>query len=132
MCLISVVSAPSAGVDGVWRSETGCCEWVCVVCVLGVCVCVYVCVCVCLCVYECYVCLISVVSALSAGVDGVWRSETESCECVCCLCVGCLCVRVCVCMCLFVCVRVLRVSDIICVCSLCKCEWSVEELDWVL
>ena len=66
-------------------------------------------------------CLISVVSALSAGVGGVWRSETGHCEYVCCLCVGCLCVRVCVCMCLFVCVRVVRVSDINCVCSLCRC-----------
>ena len=100
---------------------------VCVVCVLGVCVCVYVCVCVCLCVYEWYVCVILDVFALSAGVDGVWRSETGSCECVCCLCVGCLCVRVCLCMCLFVCVRMVRVSDINCVCSLCKCGWSVEE-----
>ena len=100
---------------------------VCVVCVLGVCVCVYVCVCVCLCVYEWYVCLISVVSTLSADVRGEWRSETGSCECVCCLCVGCLCVRVCVCMCLLVCVRVVRVSDISCVCSLCRFAWRVEE-----
>ena len=96
---------------------------VCVVCVLGVCVCVYVYQCVCLCVYVCYVCLISVVSALSAGVDGVWRSEAE--------CTVCLCVRVSmciyVCMCLFVCVRVLRVSDINFVCSLCRCGCSVEE-----
>ena len=100
---------------------------VCVVCVLGVCVCVYVCVCVCLCVYEWYVCVIIVVSALSAAVDGVWRSETGFCECVCCLCVGCLCVRVCLCMSLFVCVRVVRLSDISCVRSLCRCGWSVEE-----
>ena len=100
---------------------------VCVVCVLGVCVCVYVCVCVCLCVYEWYVCVIMAVSALSAAVDGVWKSETGSCECVCCLCVGCLCVRVCLCMCLFVCVRVVRLSVISCVCSLCRCGWSVEE-----
>ena len=72
-------------------------------------------------------CLISVVSALSAGVGGVWRNENGSCECVCYLCVGCLCVRVCLCMCLFVCVRVVRVSDISCVCFLCRCGWSVEE-----
>ena len=100
---------------------------VCVVCVLGVCVCVYVCVCVCLCVYEWYVCLISVVSAVTAGVGGVWRSETGSCESVCCLCVGCLCVRLFVCTCLFVCVRVVRVCDISFFCSLCRCGWSVEK-----
>ena len=96
---------------------------VCVICVLGNCVCVYVCVCVCLCVYEWYVCLISVVSALSADVSGVWRSEAE--------CIVCLCVRVSmcvyVCMCLFVCVPVVRVSDISSVCSLCRCGWCVEE-----
>ena len=63
------------------------------VCVF-VCACKYVCVCVCMCVYvfvcvyEWYVCLISVVSALSAGVGGVWRSEAE--------CIVCLCVCVCV------------------------------------
>ena len=65
-----------------------------------VCACKYVCmcICVCLCVYEWYVCLISVVSALSAGVGGVWRSEAE--------CIVCLCVRVslCVCVYVFVCV----------------------------
>ena len=50
--------------------------------------CKYVCVCVCLCVYEWYMCLISVVSALSADVGGVGRNENGSCECVCYLCVG--------------------------------------------
>ena len=42
---------------------------------------------------------------------------------------ACACEYVCVCVCmfLFVCVRVLRVSDISCVCSLCRCGWSVEE-----
>ena len=68
-------------------------------------------------------CLISAVSALSAGVGGVWRSEAE--------CIVCLCVRVSmcvyVCMCLFVCVRVVHVSDISCVCSLCRCGWCGEE-----
>ena len=36
-------------------------------------------------------------------------------------------VCVCVCMCLFVGVRVVLVSDISYVCSLCRCGWSVEE-----
>ena len=58
-------------------------------------------------------CLTSVVSALSACVSGVWRSEAE--------CIVCLCVRVSMCVyvfvCLFVCVRVVRLSDISCVCS---------------
>ena len=56
----------------------------CVVCAL--------CVCVCVCIYEWFVSVIVVVSALSPGVDGVWRSEAGSCECVCCVCV---CVFVC-------------------------------------
>ena len=68
--------------------------------------------------------LISVVSALSAGVGGVWRVEAGSydcvCVCVCYVCVLCVCVYmyVCVFVCLFLCVRVLRVYDISCVCSL--------------
>ena len=50
VCLISVASALSAGVDGVWRSEAECIVCFCV----RVSMCVYVCVCTCLCVYECY------------------------------------------------------------------------------
>ena len=59
---------------------------------------------------EWYVCVISVVSALSAGVGGVWRIEAGFfecvCVCVCCVCVLCVCVYmyVCVFVCLFVCV----------------------------
>ena len=90
---------------------------------------------VCLCVYECYVCMIIVVPALSAGLGGVWRSEAGSyecvcvCVCVCCVCVLCVCVYMDVCgfVCLFVCVRVLRVYDNSCACSLCRFGWSVEE-----
>ena len=107
---------------------------VCVACVycVFVCTCMYVCLFVCLCVYEWYVCVTSVVSALSAGVGGVLRIEAGSYECVC-VCVACVyCVFVCTCMyvclfvCLFVCVRVVRVCYISCVCSLCRCGWSVE------
>ena len=102
MCVISNVSALSADVGGVWRSEAGSNECVCVcVCVLRVCivclcahvcmcVCLFVCLFVCLCVYECYVCMIIVVSALSAGLGGVWRNDAGSCECVCCVCVYCV------------------------------------------
>ena len=42
----------------------------------------YVCLFVCLCVYECYVCMIIVVPALSAGLGGVLRSDSGSCGCV--------------------------------------------------
>ena len=110
MCMILVVSALSVGVGGVWRTEAGSYECVCVLRVCIVCLCVHVCMCVflfvCLCVYEWYVCVISVVSALSAGVGGVWRIEAGSYECVCVLrvCIVCLCVHVCMCVCLFVCV----------------------------
>ena len=119
------MSALSAGVGGVWMSEAECIVCLCV----RVNMCVYVGVCVRLCVYEWYVCLISVVSAPSAGLGGVWSSEAESYECVCCVCVLCVCVYmyVCVFVCLFVCVRVLRVYDNSCACSLCRCGWSVEE-----
>ena len=133
VCVISVVSALSAGVGGVWRIEAGSYECVCVACVycVFVCTCMYVCLFVCLFMYECYVCMILVVSALSVGVGGVWRSEAGSYECVCVLrvCIVCLCVHVCMCVCLFVClcVRVVRVCDISCVCSLCRCGWSVEK-----
>ena len=135
MCVILVVSALSVGVGGVLRIEAGSYECVCVACVycVFVCTCMYVCLFVCLCVYEWYVCVTSVVSALSAGVGGVLRIEAGSYECVCVLrvCFVCLCVHVCMCVCLFVClfvcVRVLRVCDISCVCSLCRCGWSVEE-----
>ena len=50
----------------------------------------YVCLFVCLCVYECYVCMIIVVPALSAGLVGVWRSDAGSCDFVCCVCVYCV------------------------------------------
>ena len=111
---------------GLWRSEPLSYECVCVACVYCVFVCtyMYVCLFVCLFVYEWYVCVISVVSALSAGVGGVWRVEAGSydcvCVCVCYVCVLCVCVYmyVCVFVCLFLCVRVLRVYDISCVCSL--------------
>ena len=76
------------------------------------CACKYVCVCVCLCVYEWYVCLISVVSALFAGVGGVWRIEAE--------CIVCLCVRVSMCACMCVCV------------CLCVYEWYVGLISVVL
>ena len=131
MCVISVMSALSVGVGGVWRIEAGSYECVCVACVycVFVCTCMYVCLFVCLFVYECYVCVILVVSALSVGVGGVWRIEAGSYECVCVACVYCVCVYmyVCVFVCLFVCVRVLCVYDISCVCSLCRCGWSVED-----
>ena len=57
---------------------------------------------------EWYVCVISVASALSADVGGVWRIEAGFFECVCvlCVCIVCLCVHVCMCVCLFVCVCV--------------------------
>ena len=134
MCVILVVSALSVVVGGVWRIEAGSYECVCVLRVCIVCLCVHVCMCVylfvCLCVYEWYVCVTSVVSALSAGVGGVLRIEAGSyeCVCVCCMCVLCVCVYmyVSVFVCLFVCVRVVRVCYISCVCSLCRCEWSVE------
>ena len=83
---------------------------VCVLRVCIVCLCVHVCMCVCLfvclCVYEWFVCVTSVVSALSAGVGGVLRIEAGSYECVCVLhvCIVCLCVHLCICVCLFVCV----------------------------
>ena len=108
VCLISIVPSPSAGLGGVWRSEAGCYECVCCVCVLCVCVYMhmYVCLFVCLCVYECYVCMVIVVPALSAGLSGVWLSEAGSYECVCVLrvCIVCLCVHAYVC--LFVCLCV--------------------------
>ena len=50
----------------------------------------YVCVFVCLFVYKCYVCMIIVVPAISAGSGGVWRSDAGSCEFVCCVCVYCV------------------------------------------
>ena len=109
VCMISVVSALSADVSGVWRIEAGSyeCVCVCVACVycVFVCTCMYVCLFVCLCLYEWYLCVISVVSALSASVGGVWRIEAGSYECVCVLrvCIVCLCVHVCMCVCLFVC-----------------------------
>ena len=85
MCVILVVSALSVGVGGVWRIEAGSYECVCVACVYCVFVCtyMYMCLFVCLFAYECYVCMISVVSALSAGVGGVLRIEAGSYECVC-------------------------------------------------
>ena len=109
VCVISVVPAPSADLGRVWSSAAGSYDCVCCVCVLCVCVHVYVCLFICLCVYECYVCMIIVVPALSAGLGGVWRSEAGSYEYVCCVCVllvciMCLCVHVCMCVCLFVCV----------------------------
>ena len=110
VCVTSVVSALSAGVGGVLRIEAGSYECVCVlrVCIVCLCVhvCVFVCLFVCLFVYECYVCVILVVSALSVVVGGVWRIEAGSYECVCVLrvCIVCLCVHVCMCVCLFVCV----------------------------
>ena len=132
VCVTSVVYALSADVGGVLRIEAGSYECVCVACVycVFVCTCMYVCLFVCLCVYEWYVCVTSVVSALSAGVGGVLRIEAGSYECVCVACVYfvfvCTCMYVCLFVCLFVCVRVLRVCDISCVCSLCRCGWSVE------
>ena len=88
------------------------CVCVCVACVNCVFVStwMYVGLFVCLCVYECYVCMIIVVPALSAGLGGVWRSEAGSYECVCvCVCVlrvciVCLCLHGCMWVCLFVCV----------------------------
>ena len=98
-------------------------------CIVCLCVHVYMCVCLFVCVYECYVCMIINVSALSAGVGGVWRSEAVSYECVCVLRVYIWgwCVHVCMCVSLVVCVRVLRVYDNSCACSLCRFGWSVEE-----
>ena len=99
---------------------------VCVLRVCIVCLCVHVCMCVCLFVCLCtsVTCVISVASALSAGVGGVWRIEAESYECVCVACVYCVfvctCMYVCLFVCLFVCVRVVRVCDISCVCYLCS------------
>ena len=63
----------------------------------------YVCVFVCLFVYECYVCKIIVVPAISAGVGVVWRSDDGSCECVCDACVYCVFFCTCMYVCLFVC-----------------------------
>ena len=57
MCVISVVSALSAGLGGVWRSDAGSCECVCDACVYCVffCTCMYVCLFVCLCTSVTYV-----------------------------------------------------------------------------
>ena len=74
------------------------------VCIVCLCVHAYVCLFVCLCVYECYVCMIIVVPALSAGLGEVWRSEAGSYECVCVACVYCVFVCTCMYVCLFVCV----------------------------
>ena len=86
MCDISCVCSLSTGVGGVWRSEAGSYECVCVCVACVYCVFVstwmYVELFVCLCVYECYVCMIIVMTALSAGLGGVWRSDAGSCECV--------------------------------------------------
>ena len=106
VCMILVVSALPVGVGGVWRSEAGSYECVCVACVycVFVCTCMYVCLFVCLCVYECYVCVISVESALSACFNGVSRSEPWSSYCVCDACVYCeffLYMYVCVFVCLY-------------------------------
>ena len=48
---------------------------------------------------------------------------------VCVACVYCVFVCKCICVfvCLFVCVRVLRVYDNSCACSLCRFGWNVEE-----
>ena len=108
VCVILDVSALSVGVGGVWRIEAGSYKCVCVACVycVFVCTCMYVCLFVCLCVYEWYVCVTSVVSALSAGVGGVLRIEAGSYECVCVACVYCVFVCTCMYVCLFVCLCV--------------------------
>ena len=71
----------------------------------------YVCVFVCSFGYECYVSMIIVVPAISAGLGGVWRSDAGSCEFVCLLC---LCV---------LCVFVVKIV----VSALCRCGWSLKE-----
>ena len=165
-CVISVVTALSAGVDGVWRSEAGSYECVCVACVycVFVCTCMYVCLFVCLFGYECYVCMIIVVPAISAvwvECGGVMLGPVSLFVvfvCIVCFCCGnsCVCslqvwvesegvrrgpasvcrLRVCsyvcslcrcVCVLVNVYVRVVRVCDISCACSLCRFGWSVEE-----
>ena len=92
---------------------------VCVLRVCNVCLCVHVCMCVCLfvclCVYEWYVCVTSVVSALSAGVGGVLRIEAGSYECVCVACVYCVFVCTRMCVCLFVCLFVCLCTSVTCV-----------------
>ena len=79
MCVISVVSALSLQVwvecGGVMLGPVSVFVMrVCIVCFLYMCVCVFVW----LFVYECYVCMIIVVPAISAGYVGVWRSEPWS------------------------------------------------------
>ena len=56
VCVISVVPSPSAGLDGVWRSEDRSYECVCVACVCCLCVsyvCVYMYICVFVCLFVC-------------------------------------------------------------------------------
>ena len=102
MCLISIVSALFAGVDGVWRSETGSCECVLSLCWVFVCACMFVYVFVCVCTSGtsvCYqLCLLSLQVWMECG--GVRLGPVS--VCVVCVLGVCVCVYVCVCVCLCV------------------------------